>query len=95
VDSHRSSRVSFPRPRQELGDTIGWVAINHAPEHVFEVGVGFDVIQLARFDERADRRPACAAAVGSGEEMVLAAKSNGADRALDGIRIKARCDRLR
>ena len=48
----------------------------------------FDAVQFAGFDQRADCRPACAAAVTAGEQVVLAAERDRADRALDGIGVE-------
>jgi len=37
----------FPGPRQQLVDAVYGVSIDHAREHVMQVGVGLDVIKLA------------------------------------------------
>ncbi len=61
-----------PVPRQEIIETLHGMAFGHALEHVFEVGVGLDVVELCRGDEGADRCPSHCAAIGAGEQMVLA-----------------------
>src|ERR1041385_469097 len=61
------------------------MSVRHALEDVLQIGEWFDVVELRGGDERADGGPARAAAVGAGEQMVLAAECNGPDRALDGI----------
>jgi hypothetical protein len=88
VDLLGRSRVSFPGPRHELGNAVGGEAVDHLLEHVLEIGVRFDAVQFARFDERADRCPTSAAAVGASEQMILAPEGDRTDRALDGVRVE-------
>jgi hypothetical protein len=64
------------------------MAVRHALEHVFEIGEWLDVVELGGGDEGADRRPAVGAPVGSGKQVILAAKRDGTNRALDGVGIK-------
>jgi hypothetical protein len=64
------------------------MAVRHALEYVLEIGEGLDVVELGGGDEGADRRPAVGAAVGSGEQVVLAAERDGTDRALDGVGVE-------
>lgn len=54
-------------------------------DDVDKVGFGVDVVQLAGGDERGQHRPVLGAAVGIGEEVVLAAERQGADGALDDV----------
>ena len=54
-------------------------------KNVLEVGIWLNAIELGGRDQRAEHRPANGAAVGSCKQMVLAAESDGADGALDGI----------
>jgi hypothetical protein len=62
--------------------------VRRALKHVFEIGEWLDVVELGGGDEGADRRPAVGAPVGSGKQVILAAKRNGTNRALDGVGIK-------
>src|SRR5271166_1986050 len=54
------------------------MSVNHALEHVDEIGVRLDAIEFGGFDQRADDRPPLAAAVASRKQMVLAAERNRA-----------------
>jgi hypothetical protein len=56
-----------------------------ARDGVGEVGLGVDAIQFAGLDQRGDGRPVFGAAVGAGEEGVLAGERDGTDRAFDGV----------
>ena len=69
----------YPVPRQEIVDTIGGMAVRHALEHVFEVGVGLDPVELCRGEKRGDDGPSIRAAVRPGEEMVFASQSHRPD----------------
>ncbi len=53
--------------------------MRHAFEHVFEVGVGFDPVELRGGEKRGDDGPSISAAVGSGEQVVFSPESHGAD----------------
>ena len=77
-----------PGPRQELVKPIDGVSADHAPEHVDEIGVGLEAVELGDFDQRADDRPTLAAAVASRKEMILPAKGYGTNRALDRIDVE-------
>src|SRR5205809_6006290 len=59
--------------------------LGHALEDVLKVGEGLHVVELCRGDEGTDGRPTLSATVGAGEQMVLAPKREGPDRAFDGI----------
>ena len=61
------------------------VAGDDAGDDVGEVGVGVEAVELAGLDERGDRRPVLAAAVGSGEERILPVQGDGSDTALDHV----------
>lgn len=54
-------------------------------DHVSEVGVRLDAVELACLDQRSDRCPMLGAAVGAGEERILAVQRNWADGALDDV----------
>ena len=64
------------------------MAVGHAFQHILEVGEGLDVVELCGADEGADRCPACGAAIGSCEQVVLAAERDGADGAFDGVGVE-------
>jgi hypothetical protein len=55
--------LSGPVPGQQLVETIGGKAIAHALEHVLEVGVRLDVVELRGGEEGAGGSPALAATV--------------------------------
>ena len=61
------------------------MAGNDLCEHVAQIGLRIEAVHLASFDERGNDRPMLAAAVGAGEEVVLAAERGLADRALDDL----------
>ena len=68
--------ASLPGPWQEFVETIDRMCVDHAREHVAQIGVRFDAVQLAGCDQRADHGPALAAAVAACEEMVFAPEGN-------------------
>src|SRR6185369_309568 len=72
-----------PVPGQQLVETICGETIGHALQDVLEIGVRLDVVELRGGDERADSGPSLAAAIGTGKEMVLAAKCYGPDGPFD------------
>jgi hypothetical protein len=88
MDSYSSSRVSFPRPRQQLVQAVSGVSFHHFLEDILEIGVGFDSVQLAGFDQGSDRRPALAAGSGACEQMVLSAQGRRTYGALNGVAIE-------
>jgi hypothetical protein len=59
------------------------VALDDARDDVGQVGLGINFIELASFDERGQDRPVCAAAIGAGEEGVLAIEGDRPDGPLD------------
>ena len=61
------------------------MAVKHSLEDVAEIGEGLDVVELCGFDKRADDGPAVGAAVGAGEQVVLATKGDRANGTLDGV----------
>ena len=60
----------------------------HALDHVLQVGIGLDVVELRGSDERRDDRPSIGPAVRPGEQVVLAAERDLADRPLDGVGVE-------
>ena len=65
------------------------MSVDHALEHVYEIGVGLDVVELGRF-QSANRAisPSLAAAVAAGKEMIFAAERNRSDRAFDRVGVE-------
>ena len=61
------------------------MAVDDACEHVGEIGLRIDAVQLAGLDQRGDHGPVLAAAIGAREESVLAIEGDRADRTLDGV----------
>ena len=61
------------------------MSADDAVDDVGEVGLGIDVVELAGLDQRGDRRPVLAAAVGAGKERVLAVEGERPDGALDDV----------
>ena len=61
------------------------MAVGQAFQHVLEVGERLDAIEFCSGQQRRDGRPARCTAVGTGEEMVLAAKRDRADRSFDRV----------
>ena len=66
----------FPGPRQQFIEAVDGMPVDHAREHVAQVGVGFDAVEFAGLDQRADDCPSIAATVTPGKEMVLAPECN-------------------
>ena len=64
------------------------MAFDHAGEYVAQVCEGFDAVELAGFDERADDSPAFTAAIASGKEMVFTPECCWTNGAFDGIGVK-------
>ena len=63
------------------------MAVDDSGYDVFEIGVGFDATQLTGLDQRSDDGPVLAAAVGAGEQRVLAVERNRSDRSFDDIAV--------
>ena len=78
----------FPGPGQRFVDAIDGVAIHHPREHVAQVSVRFDIVQLAGFDQGADDCPSIAATVAAGNEMILASERHGRDSTLNWIGVE-------
>ena len=64
------------------------MAMCHALEHIFEVGIGFDVVEFRGGEKRRDDGPSIRAAIGPGEQMVLAPQSHRPDGAFHRIGIE-------
>ena len=66
-------------PREQFVDGAVEMSIDDLGQHVGQIGVGFDAAQLAVLDQRGDDGPVVAAAVGAGEERILAIESKRPD----------------
>ena len=82
-------------PGQELVDAAVGVAVDDAGDDVGEVGVRLDADELAGLDQRGDDRPVLGAAVGAGEERILAVEGERADRCARRRWCRSRCGRRR
>jgi hypothetical protein len=78
----------FPGPGQQFVDATDGVAIHHPREHVAQVSVRFDTVQLAGLDQRADDCPSIAATIAAGKEMILAPERHGTDSTLNWIGVE-------
>ncbi len=58
--------------------------LGDAREHLAQIGLGIQAVEFRRADQAVDRRGTLAAGVRPGEEVVLATKCDGAQRALGG-----------
>ena len=62
--------------------------MRHALEHVFEVGVGLDPVELCRGEKRGDDGPSICAAVRPGKQMVFSSQSHRPDGAFHRIGVE-------
>src|ERR1700722_14293354 len=74
-------------PGQEIVDLTVRMAVDDSGDDVFGVGVGFDATQLTGLDQRSDDGPVLAAAIGAGEECVLAVERNRSARSCDDVAV--------
>ena len=72
-------------PGQKFVDAGLRMAVDDPGEDVGEVGLRVDAVELAGLDERGDDGPVLSAAVGAGEERILAIEGDGTDGALDDV----------
>ena len=72
-------------PGQQLVDVAVGMAVDDPGEDVGEVGERIDAVQLAGLDQRGDGGPMLGAAVGAGEQRILAVERDRADGALDDV----------
>src|SRR5262249_14722633 len=63
MPSALDSLQRLPVPRQQLVEPVDRMSVDHALEHVVQISIGLDVIHLAWFDERANRRPSLSTSV--------------------------------
>ena len=74
-------------PGHEVVEFAGEMAVDDLREDVGHIGLRIDAVDLAGLDERGDDRPVLSPAVRAGEESVLPIEGNGADGALDDVRV--------
>lgn len=86
--SDSGAMIERPVPRQQFMESVGRMSLDHAGEHVAQPGVGFDAVELGRLDQRADHRPAMAAAIAAGEQMILPAESHRTDGTFDRVGVE-------
>ena len=77
-----------PGPRQELVETVDRISLDHALEHVLQIGIGLHAVEFAGLDQRTQHGPAPAPAVAARKEMILPSESDRSNRALDGIGVE-------
>ena len=71
-------------PGQELLDAIDRV-IGDAGQHVSEIRFGIETVEFGGADQAVDRGGAFAAGIRAGEQVILAAQSDGAQGAFSGV----------
>src|SRR5262249_61977835 len=69
----------LPVPWQQLIESIDQVSVDHALEHVAQVGVRLNVVHLACFNKRTKCRPSGSANIRACEEMILSSERNRTD----------------
>jgi hypothetical protein len=65
----------LPVPGQEFGNSPGRV-VRDADEHVGEVVLRIETVELGAFDQRVDRGGAAAAGIRASKQVILAANGN-------------------
>src|ERR1700746_830168 len=70
----------LPVPGQEFGDTSGRM-IGDTGEHVGDIVVRVETVELCGLDQRVDRSGAAAAGIGAGKQVILAANGDTAESA--------------
>ena len=65
-----------PCPRHEFVDARGGPEIDELVEDVGDIGLRFDIVELASFDQRSDAGPVFGSLVMAGEERVFAIEHN-------------------
>ena len=78
----------FPCPWQQFVEAVDGMPVDHAPEHVVQVGVRFNAVEFGGSHQRADDRPAGASPIASSEQVILPAERHRTDCALDRIGIE-------
>jgi hypothetical protein len=88
MQSHLDNVCGLPVPRQQFIESIDRMSVNHALEHVAQVGIEFDSIKLASFDERAQHGPAHTTSIAAREQMILATESHRTNGAFNWIDVE-------
>jgi hypothetical protein len=63
-------------PWEQVVDAAHRMAVDEAGENIGEIGLRIDLVELTGLDQRGDNAPVLAAAVGPGEERILAIERN-------------------
>lgn len=71
----------MPVPGEQFVDVTGWM-VGDAGQHVGDIELRIEAIELGALDQRVHRGGAVAASVGAGEEIVLATDGDTAQGAL-------------
>ena len=66
----------------------GGPEIDELVEDVSDIGLRFDVVELARLNQRSDAGPVVSALVMPSKQRILAIEHEGPDTALDNVRVK-------
>src|SRR5580704_18906022 len=74
----------LPVPGQEFGDTSGRM-IGDTGEHVGDIVLRVETVELCGLDQRVDRSGAAAAGIGAGKQVILAANGDTAESAFGRI----------
>ena len=72
-------------PGQERVEPAVGMALDDVGDDIGDVAPRLDAVQLAGLDQQGQHRPVVAAAVGAGEEGVLAVERDGPDGSLDDV----------
>jgi hypothetical protein len=64
------------------------MSIDHAGEHVMEIGVGLDVVKFAGLNQGTENCPSMTSAVAAREEMIFSSENDRSDRTFDRVRVK-------
>src|SRR5574337_817912 len=95
IDRHAAGLVGFggpvgcaPGPGHELVDAGSGPEVDELHEHVGEIGLRFDVVELAGLDQRGDASPVRGPLVVAGEEGVLAIEHDRPDSAFDDVGVE-------
>ena len=75
-------------PWHEFIDTAVGPTVDDAGQHLGEVALGVDTVELAGLHQQGHGRPVGPAIVTGGEQGILPAKANGVDVALDSVGVE-------
>ena len=74
-----------PSPRHELVDTRGRPQVDKLGEHVGQIGLRVDTVELAGLNERSNTGPVLRALVVTGEEGIFSVEHNRTDASFDDV----------